>query len=61
MKINAAVEPMKYNEHRGFNDSEYRDFKNMIEHNGKQNNDENVSFSEILKQVKRVKKHLYSK
>jgi hypothetical protein len=44
MRINAIVEPMKYNEHGGFNDTS--------EHNKKQNNNnENVPFSEVLKQA----------
>ncbi len=45
MRINAIVEPMKYNEHREINE------KN--EHNGKQNsNTIQVPFSEVLKRVK---------
>jgi anti-sigma28 factor (negative regulator of flagellin synthesis) len=53
VRINEVVGPMKYNEHRGFNDTS--------EHNKKQNNsNENVSFSEVLKRVKRAKEHLYS-
>jgi hypothetical protein len=46
MRINAVLEPLKYNEHRKFNDKS--------EHNTKQNNNNvNVSFKEILKQAKR--------
>lgn len=52
MRISAAAEPMKYNEHRGFNDTEHRDFNNMSEHNGKENNEENIPFSEVLKKAK---------
>ena len=44
MRINAIVEPMKYNEQTRSN--------NTIERNKKQDNkSENISFSEVLKQV----------
>jgi hypothetical protein len=44
MRINAIVEPMKYNEHGRFDDTS--------EHSKKQNNtNENVPFSEVLKQA----------
>lgn len=54
MRINAVVEPMKYNEHREFNDT--------TEHNEKSNKDnEDATFFEILKQTIKVKEYLYSK
>ena len=53
---------MKYNEHRGYNDSEHRGRTNTSVHNGKQNNDNvKMTFSEILKQAKTGKNNLYSK
>ena len=62
MRINIVVGPMKYNEHRGYNDSEHRGRNNTSVHNGKQNNDNmKMTFSEILKQAKTVKNNLYSK
>lgn len=62
MRINTVAEPMKYNEHRGFNDTEHREFNDSSEHNRKQNNyNKNVSFSEVLTQVKKAKNYLYSK
>ena len=62
MRINTVEEPMKYKEHRGFNEAEHREFNDSSEHSRKQNNDsEIVSFSQVLKEVKRARKYLYSK
>jgi hypothetical protein len=49
MRVNAIGEPMKYNKERGFNDTS--------EHNRKRNNNnENVPFSEVLKREHSVLK-----
>jgi hypothetical protein len=62
VRINIVVGPMKYNEHRGFNDSEHRGGTNTSVHNGKQDNENlKMTFSEILKQVKTVNNNLYSR
>ena len=62
MRINTVAEPMKYNEHRGFNEAEHREFNNSNEHSRKENNDSKiVSFSQVLKEVKRARKYLNSK
>ena len=52
LRINAIVEPTKYNEHREFNEKD--------EHIRKQyNNNIKVPFSEVLKNVKRTKENIY--
>ena len=57
MKINSIAKPVKYSEHRRFNDTEHRGFNDKSEHNRKQNNSsEKLSFAEVLKEVKRSKR-----